>query len=171
MRVRAGFLAVVLSILALAARGAAAAPLAPAKASQVITAYARSTTPASPACPVFPNSYAVDTIGKGDGTARPFAIPPKSVFVVTSFDYQIVGASTSKQVQVFLVTVDPANPPTTELPAFALAGGMSDAQGSLFGTAQIPAGLVVESPALLCVVAPGATGVLVAVHGFFAKDS
>lgn len=150
-----------------------AGPLAPTKASQIVTAFASSVPDAVQPCfeGASADVYRVTSIGNPDGTGRPFAIPSKHVFVVTSFDYQVFGTGTSRNILISVLAVDPANPPTSIIgyPAFAITGAATDSGGSAFGNAQIPSGLVIKPPAVPCVGIPGDPA-LVVLHGFFAKD-
>src|SRR5262245_57888684 len=71
-----------------------AAPLAPSKPSETVTAFISSD---GSACPDN-NSFHVASSFRlnADGTQTPFAIPPKSVFVVTSYDYSVSGATAGR---------------------------------------------------------------------------
>jgi len=70
--------------MAALAGGAWAGPLAPTKASQVVTV---ATTPSSPVCP-FGVGKVIDTLQKRDATTASFSISPGSVLVITEVEIQ-----------------------------------------------------------------------------------
>src|SRR5262249_17276489 len=102
-----------------------------------------------------------------DGTEVPFAIPPKSVFVVTSYEYVVLTTSPSTFAgTAVLAAAANQQSPGAAAPASTIADSVGHAQGSLL----IPNGLVVKPPAVLCgQFIHGITGT-VFVHGFFAPD-
>lgn len=150
-----------------------AAALEPTKPSQLVTGLATSLGDSpSPPCASLYKAFVVDRIAKPDGTAGPFAIPPKSVLVITSVDFALsTGAS---RYETFTVAaIDLANPPTTAetLPNVAFSGAIADAGGRVNGSIVIPGGLVVKPPAVPCVQGGSSfEAAVVAIHGFFTKD-
>ena len=83
MRIRLVF-CLCTAILPLLLMPDAHATLAPAKASETLTLLGST---GSPACtPGFSGSQ-IDTRQNGDGSTSPFIQPPKSAYVVTSFDF------------------------------------------------------------------------------------
>jgi hypothetical protein len=161
-------LAAALSFVALAVPAAAGA-LEATKPSQVVSVYARSET--APACPGAPAGVRrFESIGHADGTTTPFAIPPKSVFVVLGFDFSTAAAVANRFTGYTVLGVDPAHPPTLGVTgAIAAGGAVADESGFLGGTVTIPGGLVIKPPAVPCY-SDGAAESTVILHGFFAKD-
>jgi hypothetical protein len=155
------------TLLVAAAPNLSAAPLAPSKPSQVVSGVASAVV--SPPCGGLAIGLQPSLLGRPDGTTVPFAIPPKSVLVVTSLDFFVAGAASNANVFVQLYARDPASA-STAFGSLALAGGLSDAVGAVVGTVQLTAGLVIKPPALPCGVASSGTLSLFIVHGFFAKD-
>jgi hypothetical protein len=150
---------------------APAGALEPKKPSEVVTAIGRSTAPACPGVDESLSAKLVNQLAGNDGSVGTFAIPPKSVFVVQSFEFQLIGGNEDTFEALNLFAVDPAVPPTlTSSGSAAFAGGRTDANGTVVGNHVIPGGLVVEPPAALCFQARSSLTPLVAVHGFFAKD-
>jgi hypothetical protein len=162
-----------LVLLLAAAVVPAAHALEPTKPSQIVTGLATTLgdTPSPPCAGVY-QAIVVDRRANPDGTAEAFAIPPKHVLVVTSFEFSL-STTPSKYEQVSLAAIDLANPPTTSaaVPNLAFAGGVADSLGKLVVQSTLPGGFVVKPPAVLCVQG-GATlsQAVIAVHGFFAKD-
>jgi hypothetical protein len=166
------FVLLAFAFLALAfSAPAAAGPVTPTKPSQIVSAIGR---PSSPLCPgVDPKIEArlVNQRGENNGSVSTFAIPPKSVFVVQSVDFQIIDGNANVFEGVNLLAVDPAVPPTlTSNGAALFAGGQTDANGTVVGNVVVPSGLVIEPPAALCFQVREGVIALIAVHGFFAKD-
>jgi hypothetical protein len=164
-------LALAFAFLALAAP-AAAGPVEATKPSQIVTVSGR--TGLTPPCfsgALEANFFGFASIGNADGTSAPFVIPPKSVFVVQSFESLVSGGTANQLAPIAIVAVDPANPPTpTSNGAFAAGGAIADATGTSLATTAIPGGLVVKPPATLCFQANPTHDTFVVVHGFFAKD-
>jgi hypothetical protein len=164
---------IVRSLLASAvlALPAAAGALEPTKASQIVSL--NGLTASSPVCPGTEPSLGmrlVDRIGNADGSSADFAIPPKSVLVVTSVDYQVEGLP-GDATGVSLLGVDPATPPTlTALGPYATSGGELGASGVMRGNLVIPNGLVIKPPANLCFQSGAGVDAAILVHGFIAKD-
>jgi hypothetical protein len=162
--------AVLLGLSILTASRAVA--LEPTKPSQIVTGLAVAFGGlTSPPCPGIPNSAIVNILANPDGTSGVFAIPPKSVLVVTSFDYSI---ATTPSIPDF-VTITAINPGSLPaeggVPNLTFSGGIAGTNGQLVGSATVPGGFIVKPPAILC--AQGGSGfqnALVAVHGFFTKD-
>jgi hypothetical protein len=150
---------------------ASAGALEPTKASQIVSL--NGFTSSSPACPgtePVSGMLLVDRVGRSDGSAADFVIPPKSVLVVTSVDYQI-DADPGTPVGVALLGVDPANPPTlTALGPYATSGAVTGASGTVRGNFVIPNGLVIKPPANLCFQPGTGVNAAILVHGFLAKD-
>ena len=161
-------LAAALSLVALAAPAATGA-LEATKPSQIVSVYGRSET--APACPGAPGGVRLfESIGNADGTVSPFAIPPKSVFVVQGFDFATAAAVPNRYIGYTILAVDPAHPVSLGVSgALAAGGGVADENGFLGGTASIPGGLVIKPPAVPCY-SDGAAESTVILHGFFAKD-
>jgi hypothetical protein len=159
-------LAASLALVFLAAPSAAG-PLQPTRASQLVTAYGGADAPAACGATVFSR---VDKIGNPDGSSASFVIPPKSVFVITDIAVSGSGGTPGNLATVSVLAVDPANPPAPgAIGAHAAASGVIDPIGNFQGTATIPNGLVVKSPALLCYTSV-TPSVSVIAHGYFAKD-
>jgi hypothetical protein len=148
--------AAALSLLSLAAPVAAGA-IGSTKPSQLVMAYGTADAPA--VCAGTPFSR-VDRIGS----------PPKSVFVITDLEITGSGGTPGQLVVVSILAVDAASPPAPGvIGAHASASGVADPIGNFHGTATIPNGLVVKSPAQLCYTdSVGAVSVIA--HGYFAKD-
>lgn len=149
---------------------AGAGALAPAKASDIVVGVI---TPSSPPCPdgslhLYQMALQLDS----DGTRRELVIPPKSVLVVTRFSYSSFKPSGPNQFgSATLFVVEPVPAAQTPVPS-ALDGAISDAGGSALGSSEIPDGIVVKPPAVLCAALPdgiGETGTII-VNGFFAKS-
>jgi hypothetical protein len=145
---------------------AMAAPPSPAKPSQILAATAANS---SPPCINGSSYFPVNRLVNPDGSVGAFAIPPKSVFIVTSFDFGISGAPANKFVEAGVVGLDPANPPTGT-PNAAITGVVADSDGRAVGSKSIPDGLVIKPPAVPCAEIEGTQGGAMIVHGFFAKD-
>jgi hypothetical protein len=150
---------------------AAAGPVGPTKPSQIVTAIGRSTAPACPGVDVSLGVKLVNQLAANDGSTATFAIPPKSVFVVQSFEFQIIGGNANVFEGINLIAVDPAVPPGKDTNGNAsFGGGLTDGNGTVVGNHVIPGGLVIEPPAALCFQARNALTPVIVVHGFFAKD-
>ena len=154
-------------LLAASPSSLAAAPLAPSKPSQAVSGIG--TGLLSSPCPGLTIGLQITLLGQPGGTTVPFAIPAKSVLVATSFDFYVTGADANRNVLVQFFARHPASAPK-DFGNLAMAGGLSDADGTLVGTAQLPAGLVIKSPAVPCGVASSGDLTLLVIHGFFAKD-
>jgi hypothetical protein len=163
-RVRA--LVTVLLAAPLAASAALGGPLVPTRASQLVTARTGSGNVPCPFGGGGSNSpYLIDTMIGPDGAERPFAIPPKQVFVVTGFDFNFGGPVAGSTVFVQLTSFDAQGTPAVLAQGTVATG--SDQLGG--GSVAIPNGVVVHGDRMLCVTGnKAATGGLV--HGFFAKD-
>lgn len=150
---------------------APAGALEPTKASQIVSLNGFTTS--SPACPGTEPANGillVDRVGNADGSAADFVIPPKSVLVVTSVDYQ-VETDPGSSVGMSIFGVDPANPPSlTALGPYATTGAEIGANGVARGNFAIPNGLVIKPPANLCFQPGTGVNAAVLVHGFIAKD-
>ena len=136
-----------------------AGPLAPTKASDLRTVYGdTNSTP----CPASAGLTAVSLQQNANGTTTPFAIPAKSVFVVTSFD--VTGSGTAGQVSdVVLIAADGAG----SFSFLAKCGGVAGSNGIASGSCVTPIGTAVKAGATLCFLPNTAT---VLVRGFIAKD-
>jgi len=142
-----------------------AAPLGVSKASQEVTALIRSSDAACPDNVALHHLVSVRLAS--DGTQVPFVIPPKSVFVVTSYEYVVTTASPSTFAGASVLAAA-ANQSTPG--AAAPAATIADSTGRAFGTLLTPNGLVVRPPAAPCgEFSTGVTGTIF-VHGFFAPD-
>jgi hypothetical protein len=155
-------IAVMSAFIAVASQPAAAAPLAPSKPSQIVTAAIVS---AGTACPDGVGNHFAPTLQlNADARQSVFQIPPKSVFIVTSFDFNLNGtAGQYASVGIFAAAPGQAGGAT------ALSGAVVDPATRAVGTAAVPTGLVVKPPATVCAEFGNATGV-VYVHGYFTKD-
>ena len=148
-----------------------AAPVTPTKPSQIVSVTYITTGPSAVACPGFAGFFAPSLMGKGDGSTIPFAIPSKSVFVVTSFAYRVVDQPASKAGTITLAAIDATHPPAVGSIAAIISGGLADSDGTLVGQSVLPTGMVVKPPALPCVGAPVAGTAVVTLSGFFVKDN
>ena len=101
-----------------------------------------------------------------DGTVGTFSIPAGSVFVVTSWDWKIAGATPS-EIQSASLVVDPNTGAAPALMSFASA--QTNGSGDAAGNMELPVGAAVKPGATLCFLYNG-TSVFVTVHGFMAKD-
>ena len=100
-----------------------------------------------------------------DGVERPFAVPPKQVFVITGFDFNYGGPVSGTTVFVQLTSFDATGTPS--ILAQGTATTSSNQVGG--GSVVVPHGVAVRGDKTLCVAGSnGATGGIV--HGFFAKD-
>lgn len=123
-----------------------AAPLAPSKPSQLVTAFISSGS--SPACPTgIAQHFAASQLLTSSGASVPFVIPPKSVFVVTSFDYSVTAIIPDGQLASVGVFAGAAGP---QIGMPSLAASLPDAADRAIGTGLVPGGLVVKPPAVLC---------------------
>jgi hypothetical protein len=150
---------------------AGASPLGPSKPSQIVTAFAA--LGGTPNCPsnILTDAFQVSSLRKSDGTSAPFVIPPKSVLVVTSFDFGLFSlpGNNGGAFDTIIVAVDPSQP--DQFGAFARGGGTSSPiNGELVGNVTIPNGLVVKPPAILCARSSGSNLGAIVIHGFFTKD-
>jgi len=139
---------------ALFAHAALAGTLAPSKPSDVVTL---SNGPGDP-CVV--TGAALDSRVEPDGTATEFAVPPRSVLVVTGVDFTL-STDGAANVELFVEKA----PNTTPIFVTTVTGGG--------GSATIP-NVIVGSGSSLCIQATiragGTEALLAVVHGFLAKD-
>lgn len=157
---------VALVVVPLTAAAVLGGPLTPRKASQLVTAR---TGPGNVPCPFggggSNSPFLVDVMAGVDGVERPFAIPPKQVFVVTSFDFNFGGPVADTTVFVWLTAFDAQGTPTNLVQGTATTSSNQVSGGSVV----VPSGVAVRGDKTLCVTGSGAaTGGIV--HGFFAKD-
>jgi hypothetical protein len=141
------------------ALSASAAPLTPAKPSQIVTLITTGTV-----CPSG-GLLAVDQQVLPDGSIAPFTIPPRRVLIVTEVSWLILGGTPSSTATFGLRSETAA---ATDDPTFFFDSGTTNAQGGS-GNLRSVANAVVASGATLCLV--GSTGQKqVTVRGFIAKD-
>jgi hypothetical protein len=135
-----------------------AAPLAPAKASDVVGLV----------------SSNADCTGNGkrigdrilpNGTVVPFEIPPKRVFVITSAEIELGGVAAGEYVRATLF-VETDTPATAT--AVALLNAVGGANGIAIGSLTMPTGIVIARGSRLCLNSATSGGAYV--HGFLAKD-
>jgi hypothetical protein len=146
------------------AQGAYAGPLAPTKASDTVTLLGGFS---SPACISGSSAKQVDVRQKSDGTTGPFTVPPKSVFVITSYEFITQSAIPSKNVVAGLAVADAT---LTGSSIVNLATALADSSGTAGGSVLLPSGFPVKSGARLCFQFVPDTNGSVTVHGFLAKD-
>ncbi len=144
-----------------------AGTLAPAKPSDVVIAGGDS---ASDACGNLATLHQILAFRNlSNGTAGPFVIPPKQVFVLTSFDWSISQGAANRLAGVALSIVNGSG----VIGVNASAGSaITDASGNASGTVSVAAGVIVKSGALLCASGIGnpVPTFGVTVHGFLTKD-
>jgi hypothetical protein len=149
-----------LGLALLSPLAASAAALAPARASDLVVVY---TKDAKAICPGGVGRP-FDTRVLPDGTEEPFVIPPKRVFVITSFEFAIGSDAPAGEVAAPTVVAKTA---TTSAPLL-IATGTSDSNGDAAGTVSLPNGVPVRPGLTLCML--GGTTSNGILHGFFAKD-
>ena len=160
--------AVVVCIAAMAGR-AWAGPLAPTKASQVVTL---ATAAGAPTCPFIAAGKVVDSLQKPDATTASFSIPPGSVLVIT--EAEIVGANAASAGDRCEINLNLATATTSNV--LATHEELCDASGRISGTLTFPTGAVVKHGSTICAVgfddttAAALPGILAVVHGFLASD-
>jgi len=169
MFARAAFAAACVTIFSGTPFRAGAGPLAPAKASDIVAAVV---SPSSPPCPNgIANMFQVALRLDADGTRSELVIPPKSVLVVTRFSYSLSTLSPNQFRSAGLTVVEPV--PAVEVPVASAADGtITDAFGVAAGSSEIPHGIVVKPPAVLCALLPNcvAESGAIIVNGFLAKS-
>jgi hypothetical protein len=158
------------AVLIATSSSALAASVGPTKPSQIVTVTYVTTGPNAVACGGAAGFFAPSFMGKSDGSVAPFAIPPKSVFVITSFAYRVVDQGASTVGTITLAAIDAAHPPAVGSTSAIIAGAITDAAGTLVGQSVLPTGMVIKPPALPCVGAPLPGTVVVTLNGFFTKD-
>ena len=156
----------VLGVL-VAAGARAAGPLAPTRATDIVT-LAASFEP--PGCSGGSSGARLDTRVTPEGTYEPLVIPPKRVLVLTELRWFVV---TTANVEV-AAGLRPG-PETGGFSGLVLPSARSDANGHAGGEAKLEPGLVVRNPADLCVrLSPSSGGVVAPGNltgaGYFAKD-
>lgn len=151
-------LALVLSLIVLWTP-AAAAPLAPKKASQLVRLRALGL----PACNVG-GGVSASTLEFADGTTAPYAVPAGQVLVVTGMSWALTGANPAESTTASVAIVVGGLQRTAFVDA-----ALSDGTGFVSGKATIP-DFAVKPGIEICVV-PGSGAVSYAtVYGFFTKD-
>jgi hypothetical protein len=160
MRIRLATCLSTATLLLVLIANAHATPLAPSKASDTITV-AGSTS--SPTCT---SGYQLDAQENGDGSTTPFVQPPKSAFVVTSFDFIFQNGPTSKNIFVALFVKNPLA--GTSL--VSVVPSLADSAGLGGGTVTLPSGFAVKPGMRLCFQFLGAANGSMTAHGFLAKD-
>jgi hypothetical protein len=149
-----------------AASAGAAGPLGPTRPSQLVTAYVANNT----ICPFDgPNElttpYQVDAMTVGGGSSEPFAIPAKSVLVITSARLTSCCPVPGTVEGVTLVTFDASG----NMGVLGSASTTTPASGPGYAQLTFPSGVVVRPGSSICVVGPPhSTGA--EISGFFAKD-
>jgi hypothetical protein len=147
-----------LGLALLAPHAASAAALAPAKASDLVVVYTKDPGTCAGGGRPF------DTRVLPDGTEEPFVIPPKRVFVITSFGFTLASDAPAGQNAAPTVTAKTA---TTSVP-LVIGFGTTDSDGDVAGTVALPTGVAVRPGPTLCVV--GGTTPNGVLQGYFAKD-
>jgi hypothetical protein len=159
----------VVGCMAAMAGGAWAGPLAPTKASQVVTV----TPSGNTVCPLTPNGLVIDTLNKPDATTASFSIPPGSVLVITQVEMTTIDWSAAGDQCEVGLELQTAN----SLSFLAHHDDLCNARGQIVATQTFPTGAVVKPGSALCVVGFDLShgfplgGANAVVHGFFAKDS
>ncbi len=153
-------LSLIVFVCALRPADALTAPLAPVKASDVLTL-----TNSSPTSCGGGGAATIDQVANSDGTIVPFVIPPKKVLVVTGVEWDATGAEGTQF--VFLLVRIGGSTANTVFRDSAVAGSGQHASGN----AVIPAA-VVKSGTQLCAAISGSpsTAPALVVHGFLAPD-
>ena len=151
----------------LLATSAAGAVLAPKKASDVRTVYG--TAAASPACPGTGGWLLLDDVSNYDGTFTPFSIPAGSVFVVTSWEWVVLGATPSATVLAYLAVADGSG----GFSVLAADVATADAGGAAKGQRTMPSGVTIKGggPSLCYAFVGTIADQVVLAHGFLAKDN
>jgi hypothetical protein len=104
-----------------------------------------------------------------DGTHSTFSIPPGSVFVITSWDWETDVNATNSFRSTDLVIVDPS---TGFQSIVGRSGGITDGSGFGGGVVQTPPGVAVKSGMNICFDMHGSSFFYtVIVHGFMTKDN
>lgn len=135
-----------------------AGPLAPGRASDLVTLITKDLTPCAVA------GVAFDTRVLPDGSAVPFTIPAKHVLVVTSLHFVAGAAPVAGQTGTAVLTLATA----TTSHAVLQAVGVTDSDGTYAGSAHSEQGVAVRAGATLCLL--GGTSTSGVLHGFLAKD-
>ena len=148
--------ALIVLAVAVQARPAAAA-FAPKKPSDLRAVVGEQS---SAAC-VIDGFHVVDHVQNSDGTIVQFSVPPKSVFVITSWEWSRA-AMAGNLAQVNLIV--PSSPTAASI--VSVAFGVSGANGDAGGSVIIPSGATLKAGQTLCYNGPG----FVLVHGFITKD-
>lgn len=148
----------VLGLALLAPNAALAAALAPAKASDLVVVITKNAGD----CPVAGRPF--DTRVLPDGTEEPFVIPPKRVFVITSFGFTVESDAGPGEAAAPTVALQTG---ATSLP-LVIGSGTTDADGEVAGTVVVPSGVAVRPGPTLCII--GGTTPNGVLQGYFAKD-
>jgi hypothetical protein len=165
MRTLAPLLAIGLGFAASPPAAHAAGPLGPTRPSQLVTARA-----VTAVCPFDgPNElttpYQVDTMTVAGGSDEPFAIPAKSVLVITSARLTSCCPIPGTVDLVTLVTFDAAG----NMGVLGNAATTTPAEGPGYAQLTFPSGVVVRPGSAICVVGPPlSTGA--EISGYFTKD-
>lgn len=139
-----------------AAALAQAGPLAPTKASQLVTLQASAL---DPACGVAGKRF--DTRVTSDGQFDvDFAIPPKQVLVLTGAEWAVFGANPSATNLVSLGTNGGAS--------YFIGTAQADAGGTAGGSARFSH--TIRPGTTLCISSVGVSDLNARLHGFLAKD-
>jgi hypothetical protein len=150
---------VALGLALMLPHAAFAAALAPAKASDLAVVY---TKDLKATCTGGGRPF--DTRVLSDGTEEPFVIPPKRVFVITSFAFTLGSDAPAGQAAAPTVT---ARTGATSVP-LVIGSGVTDPDGDVVGTVVLPTGVAVRPGPTLCLF--GGTTQNGVLHGYFAKD-
>ena len=148
-------IAVAASLLSVPVLGA---PLAPTRASSLVTLVAQSGVVTD--CPDGGYGFAQQA---ADGSFAAFTIPAKHVLVVTSIDWERTGTPAQTVTHSFS---SQATGSASRI--VALANVLSDANGRAGGTLVIPSGTAIEAGRTVCMDAAGLP--FAVLHGYLAKD-
>jgi len=139
---------------------ATAGPLAPTKASDLVTA---TKSGAAPACPV--TGLEVDWRLLEDGTIAPFVVPPGQVFVLTGYEFHHNAALPNGSQVLGQVSIQT---PTAVAFVSSTSVIMTDFNG--FSHVQLPSGIAVKPPAKVCLTAGNPAQSDLTLHGFLVRD-
>ena len=139
-----------------AAPAAQGGPLAPTRASQLVTLQA---SLADPVCGQFGRPFTTRVTSDGQFEIG-FVIPPKQVLVVTSVEWSVFGADPSETARVSLGTNGGAS--------YFIGAALADATGAAGGAASVSH--AIRPGTTLCISAVGVDDLSARLHGFLAKD-
>lgn len=160
-------LALPLAMLALAAPGAIAGPLAPTRPSEVVTLYGTSTN--QPTCAMGANTMKIQVRHGSDGSQTGgYVVPEGRVLVITDVAFRVNTTPPGADFEGTIVA-DQGSAPFALIP-----GGAIDGNSVAVGAQHFSQGPIVKGGTKLCFVErqgrPIYTDSQVIVHGFIAKD-